>query len=140
MRRARGAAAAFALTAPLQRQFGKQQIVITAVALIVVFGMTKLGFRFAGMWPDNGQLLLLPLLLLHMAVMSFAGTIAIIMQAAIIQDIVDENEHRTGPRQESMFSAGTAFAGKSTTALVCLSAVCCLSGSSHSQYKLNLRP
>ena len=112
-----GAAAAFAVIAPLQRRFEKQQIVIAAVALIMLLGMTKVGFRFAGIWPDNGQPLLLPLLVLHMAVMSFAGAIAIIMYAAIIPDIVDENEHRTGLRQEGMFSAGIAFAGKSTTGL-----------------------
>ena len=83
----------------------------------MLLGMTKLGFRFAGIWPDNGQPLLLPLLVLLIAVMSFAGAIAIIMCAAIIPDIVDENEHRTGLRQEGMFSAGIAFAGKSTAAL-----------------------
>ena len=42
------AAASFALIAPLQRRFEKQQIVITTVALIMLLGMTKLGFRFAG--------------------------------------------------------------------------------------------
>mgnify|MGYP001390044986 CR=1 FL=1 len=86
-----GAAAAFALIAPLQRRFEKQRIVITTVALIMLLGMTKLGFRFAGIWPDNGQPLLLPLLVMHMAVMSLAGAILIIMCAAIIPDIVDEN-------------------------------------------------
>ena len=82
----------------------------------MLLGMTKVGFCFAGIWPDNDQPLLLPLLLLHMAVTSFTGAIAIIMYAAIIPDIVDENEYRTGLRQGGMFSAGIAFAGKSTTA------------------------
>ena len=79
--------------------------------------MTKIGFRFAGIWRDNGQPLLLPLLKLYMAAMFFAGAIAIIMYAAIIPDIVAENEHRTGLQQEGMLSKGIAIADKSTTAL-----------------------
>ena len=33
----------------------------------------------------------------------------------MIPDVVDENEFSTGLRQEGVFSAGIAFAGKSTT-------------------------
>ena len=112
-----GAATTFALIAPLQHRFEKQRIVIAAIAWIMLSGMTKIGFRFAAIWRDNGQPLLLPLLELYMAVMSFAGAIAIIMYAAIIRDIVAENEHRTGLRQEGTLSEGIAFADKSTTAL-----------------------
>ena len=35
----------------------------------------------------------------------------------MIPDVVDENEFNTGVRQEGVFSAGIAFAGKSTTGL-----------------------
>ena len=35
----------------------------------------------------------------------------------MIPDVVDENEFSTGLRQEGVFSAGIAFAGKSTTGL-----------------------
>ncbi len=112
-----GAAAAFVSVAPLQRRFEKQQIIIAAALLIMILSMTKVGFRFLGVWPENGHPLLLPLLVLHTSVVSFAGAIAIIMYAAMIPDIVDENEYTTGLRQEGMFSAGIAFAGKSTTGL-----------------------
>lgn len=112
-----GAAAAFVSVGPLQRRYEKQQIVIVAALLIMILSMTKVGFRFLGIWPENGHPLLLPLLVLHASIVSFAGATAIIMYAAMIPDIVDENQYTTGLRQEGMFSAGIAFAGKSTTGL-----------------------
>jgi GPH family glycoside/pentoside/hexuronide:cation symporter len=112
-----GAAAAFVAIGPLQKRFEKQQIITVATILIMVLGMIKVGFRFAGMWPENGDALLLPLLVVHASFLSFAGAIAIIMYASMIPDVVDENEFSTGLRQEGVFSAGIAFAGKSTTGL-----------------------
>ena len=110
-----GAAAAFVAIGPLQKRFEKQQIITVAAILIMVLGMIKVGFRFAGIWPENGDPLLLPLLVVHASFLSFAGAIAIIMYASMIPDVVDENEFSTGLRQEGVFSAGIAFAGKSTT-------------------------
>ena len=92
-------------------------MIIVAAILIMVLGMIKVGFRFAGIWPENGSPLLLPLLVVHASFLSFAGAIAIIMYASMIPDVVDENEFNTGLRQEGVFSAGIAFAGKSTTGL-----------------------
>jgi GPH family glycoside/pentoside/hexuronide:cation symporter len=112
-----GAAAAFVAIGPLQKRFEKQQIITVAAILIMVLGMIKVGFRFAGIWPENGDPLLLPLLVVHASFLSFAGAIAIIMYASMIPDVVDENEFSTGLRQEGVFSAGIAFAGKSTTGL-----------------------
>ena len=112
-----GAAAAFVAIGPLQKRFEKQQMIIVAAILVMVLGMIKVGFRFAGIWPENGSPLLLPLLVVHASFLSFAGAIAIIMYASMIPDVVDENEFNTGLRQEGVFSAGIAFAGKSTTGL-----------------------
>ena len=110
-----GAAAAFVAIGPLQKRFEKQQIITVAAILIMVLGMIKVGFRFAGFWPDNGDPLLLPLLVSHASFLSFAGAIPIIMYASMIPDVVHENEFSTGLRQKVVFSAGIAFAGKSTT-------------------------
>ena len=52
----------------------------------------------------------------------------------VIEDLRGDGDHY------ACRVVSTAFAGKSTIALVCLSAVCCLSVSSHSEHKLNLRP
>ena len=112
-----GAAAAFAAVGPLQRRFEKQQIVVTAAIVGMVMGMLKVSFRFADIWPENGDPLLLQLLVLHSTILSFAGAMAFIMLASMIPDIVDENEYTTGFRQEGVFLAGSPFATKSTTGL-----------------------
>ncbi len=112
-----GATAAFATVGALQKRFEKQQIVVAAAVFGMAMGMLKVGFRFADIWPENGDPLLLQLLVLHSTVLSYAGAIAIIMLASMIPDIVDENEHKTGMRQEGAFLAGSTLATKSTTGL-----------------------
>ena len=43
-----GAAEAFVAIGPLQKRFEKQQIITVAAILIMVLGMIKVDFRFAG--------------------------------------------------------------------------------------------
>jgi len=60
---------------------------------------------------------LLPLLVLHGCLMSYGGSLFLIMFASMIADIVDEQEHITGMRQEGIFAAGLTLASKTTTGL-----------------------
>ena len=80
-------------------------------------GMIRVGFRFLGIWPINGDPILLPVLVSHAMLVSYAAALAFISLASMIAEIVDENELRTGIRQEGVLSAGASLAIKSTTGL-----------------------
>ena len=112
-----GASAAFATIGYLQKRFEKQQIVVAAACFGMVMGMIRVGFRFLGIWPINGDPLLLPVLVSHAMLVAYAAALAFISLASMIADIVDENELRTGIRQEGVLSAGASLAIKSTTGL-----------------------
>lgn len=112
-----GAVVAFATVGALQRRFEKHRIMASAMTALMIMAMAKVGFRFMEVWPQNGDPALLPLLVLHGCLMSYGGSLFLIMFASMIADIVDEQEHITGMRQEGIFAAGLTLASKTTTGL-----------------------
>ena len=83
----------------------------------LVLGMMRVGGRFLGLWPDNGDPMLLYVLILNLAAIVFCMTIGGIMFASMIADMVDEQELRTGLRQEGIFGSAIAFSSKAVTSL-----------------------
>ncbi|MFX8164733.1 MFS transporter, partial [Acinetobacter baumannii] len=68
--------------------------------------------RLAGWFPEPGSPLLLPVLLTIFAANTACGVSAFILGAAMLSDVVEESEVRTGKRSEGVFFAGGFFVQK----------------------------
>jgi Na+/melibiose symporter-like transporter len=112
-----GAMLSFATVPPLQKLYQKQTILIAALTATMVLAMLKVTFRFAGIWPENGDPRLLIALIAHTSVMVYLLTTAGIMFGSMIADLVDEQEHRVQRRQEGVFSSAIGFSAKATSSL-----------------------
>ena len=112
-----GAAGSFATAGLLQQRMQKQNIMIGCLVMVTLLAMLKVLFRFVGIWPENGDPNLLRMLVLHATVVSYFGSMVLIMFVSMMADLTDEQEYYTGLRQEGVFSAGITFAGKANTGL-----------------------
>jgi len=112
-----GAVASFLTVGLLQARFEKQNIMVVSVMALMVLSMVKVGLRFTGVWPANGDPQLLVMLVTLTTFAAYFYSLILIMFASMIADIVDEQEHETGLRQEGVFSAGISFAAKATSGL-----------------------
>lgn len=112
-----GAIAAFIAVPSLQRRFEKHHLLVFTLAVSLVLGMFKVLLRFADVWPDNGDPLLLQMLIIYGCAQIFAGTVAGIMAGSMIADLVDEQEMNIGRRQEGLFSAALSLAAKATSSI-----------------------
>lgn len=112
-----GALAAFATVPGLQRRYEKQQILRVAMGLVMLMGMAKVGLRFADIWPANHDPKLLVMLIGHAAVMIYLLTTAGIMFGSIMADLVDEQDARTGLRQEGVFASAISFSAKAAPSI-----------------------
>lgn len=68
--------------------------------------------RLLGLFPENGAPVLLPLLLAIWCINTACGVGAFIIGAAMLSDVVEESELRTGRRSEGVFFAGSFFVQK----------------------------
>ena len=81
-------------------------------AVSVLDGVCIVSLRFLDVLPDNGDPMLLIILV---SVGVFSAGIAVvqgIISASLIADTLDDHELRTGYRQEAMFNAALSFSGK----------------------------
>ena len=101
---------------PLQTRFEKRDIMLFAITTISALQIIKVSLRFAGWLPDNGDPLLLQLLV-GAALMGYCYFLFSMMFASMMADIADHQELQNGLRQEGIFSGGIAFSGKVTTGL-----------------------
>lgn len=112
-----GGVAAFVAVPVLQKNLQKQSILVGALAGAMVLAMLKVLFRFADIWPDNGDPWLLVALVSHACLVSMLLTTAGIMFASMIADLVDEQELLTRRRQEGVFASAIGFSSKATSSL-----------------------
>jgi GPH family glycoside/pentoside/hexuronide:cation symporter len=110
-----GMAFAIVTVAPLQKRFEKRDVMLIAIIMISVLQVLKVSLRFAGWLPENGDPLLLQILVVHACVMGYCYFLVLMMFASMMADIGDDQELRNGLRQEGIFSGGIAFSGKVTT-------------------------
>jgi GPH family glycoside/pentoside/hexuronide:cation symporter len=68
--------------------------------------------RLLGWFPEIGSPYLLPVLLTIFSANTAAGVTAFILGAAMLSDVVEESELRTGKRSEGVFFAGGFFVQK----------------------------
>jgi GPH family glycoside/pentoside/hexuronide:cation symporter len=112
-----GAVAAFVVVGRIQLRFDKKHIMLSCFMINLVDGILMINLRFLDVLPDNGEPLLLQLLIANDIFRVAVGTVAGIMGASMVADILDSQELNTGRRQEGIFSSALSFSGKVTSGL-----------------------
>ena len=100
---------------PLQARFEKRDLVLIAIVSVSVLQVLKVSLRFVGWLPENGDPLLLQILVLHALFTGYFVSLTLMMFASMMADIADHQELKNGLRQEGIFSGGIAFSGKVTS-------------------------
>lgn len=110
-------ALAFVIAPRASLRIGKRKAAI--VISILGFSLAPLSYtlRLLGLFPENGDPILLPLLL-GMATVDVALLIAAqILVASMLADVVEESELKTGRRAEGLFFAARTFVYKIVSGL-----------------------
>ncbi len=108
---------AFAITPALTTHFDKKKVAVAFASSGVAIGPLPVFLRLLGWMPENGNPMLLPIIVIHTALL-VTGVIAIsILIASMIADAIDEAELSTGKRQEGMFVSAISFSAKATSGI-----------------------
>jgi Na+/melibiose symporter-like transporter len=110
-----GAIVAFPLVALVQKRWDKKYIVLTCAVVSLVEGLALVNLRFLGVLPENGNPMLVVILVSVGVIGAGVSVISGIIFASIVADLVDDQELRTGYRQEGMFNAALSFSGKAVS-------------------------
>lgn len=107
-----GVILAFLTVSPLSRRFGKPRAAAWFMALSVIISSLPYWARLAGLFPENGSIMLIPALFSLAIIGTGMGIAAIILAMSMMADIADMYERDTGKRSEGLFSAGMFFMQK----------------------------
>ncbi len=107
-----GAIIAFPVVGILQNRWDKKYILLACSIIALLDGITMVNLRFLDILPDNGEPLLLVILISTYGFGAFIAVIQGVISASMVADILDDHELQTGYRQEGMFNAALSFSGK----------------------------
>ena len=108
-------AIAGALCAPLlMRKFDRKPVLLASLFGSVVFAQLVVNLRLFDLMPQNGDAMLLPLLLANASGFLFSLGIGGVAIYAMIGDVIDDNELVTGLREEGLFYSARAFFAKAS--------------------------
>ena len=112
------AAMAGALLSPaFMRLFDRKPVMLFSLTITTVCAQLVVTLRLFGFMPENGDPLLLPLLLLNAAGFTFSIGMGMVAIMSMIGDIVDENELVSSARQEGLFFSARAFFAKASNSV-----------------------
>lgn len=102
---------------PLSQLSDKRKTALALASFLLLWGPMAILARFAGLMPDNGSPLLLPLLVAHQAIAIVPLIGVSILLSSMFKDIIDEIELDSGLRQEGLIGAAIAFMLKGVAGL-----------------------
>ena len=109
-----GSMAAFVFIPLLQERFDKKHLLIAAMVFLLINGILLVSLRLIDVLPQNGDPLLLYILVGNEIIRIAAATVVGIMFVSMIADTLDKQELETDRRQEGVFGSALSFAGKAT--------------------------
>lgn len=112
-----GAISGAPLTSILHARFDKLFGVLFGTSMWLVCQISPILLRFVDLLPQNGTFELEATLVAVKFLQGLCVVQALISFNSMMADLVDENELRTGLRQEGVFFGAVSFANKSTTGL-----------------------
>lgn len=106
-------AMAGAICSPLlMKRLDRKPVMLAALAGVALFAQLVVNLRLLGWMPENGDPMLMPVLLANAAGFFFAIGVGIVAIMSMIGDVVDENEMLTGMREEGLYYSARAFFAK----------------------------
>lgn len=105
------------LARPLASRLDKKIAYMCCVGGSCVVVSTPVFLRLAGLFPENGHPLILPLWALANLGYGIIGASSGILSAAMLADIADEYDLKHGDRAEGMFFGAVAFSSKASIGL-----------------------
>ena len=111
------AALAFGLAAPLSKRMGKKGAAQLAKIAAFFIGAAPITLRLLGVFPDNGEPIVVPLLFLQTTLSTGLSITAAILIASMIADVVEDSELKTGRRSEGLFFAAASFVNKAVSGI-----------------------
>ena len=108
---------ALAITRPLAQRLGKKRLIMIAALVAPVLLSTLIFLRLAGLLPGNGEPILFWVIGVTVFVSYTATIIAMTMVGAMIADVTDEHELRTGARQEGLLFSANALVAKASSGI-----------------------
>ena len=107
------------IAAPLatRGKLGKRRAAMLLGSCAAILIPLPVFLRLLGLMPENGSPLLVPILFTQSAIVIGLGVAAEILVQAMVADVVEDNERRTGRRSAGVFFAARTFASKSTNGL-----------------------
>ena len=112
-----GASIGVFLAPRLSEKFGKRNAALGLAVLAVSFVATPYILRLTGLFFENGSPWLVPALFLFSALWNMCGFSSAALTHAMVGDVVEESELRTGRRSEGLFYAANTFMQKATSGL-----------------------
>jgi Na+/melibiose symporter-like transporter len=106
-----------AIARPLTERLDKRTAALGLAGFGIAIGPLPIFLRLLGLFPENGDPRLLPIIVGH-TMLVVACVVAIgITVGSMLADVADESELATGKRQEGMLSATISFTTKATSGL-----------------------
>ena len=99
----------------LGRRFSKRAITRTMMVLSATTGLTPILLRQAGLMPANHSPQLLAVIFCTSVIGVALGIVSASMGGAMIADVVEASQLKTGRRSEGLFFAASAFVQKATS-------------------------
>ncbi len=102
---------------PLSRRFGKRPSGMVLIALAVGVGVTPLLLRLAGVLPANHSLALLVIIFFTSITATALSIGGATMVSAMIADVVEDSELKTGRRSEGLFFSASSLIAKAVSGI-----------------------
>ena len=106
----------FILAARLHRRFDKRATIVFTCLSLSIFWSAAVTLRLFDLAPQNTTWELVIFIICFGAVSSTSGSILHISVMSALADVSDENELKTGMRQEGIYYSARAFFGKASNA------------------------
>ena len=100
-----------------QAHFEKHHGLVFALAGGMIMSMVGVTARLSGLFPEYESPFFLPAITCIATMNLFFAVLTAIMFISMIADLVDDQELKTGQRQEGVFAAGVAFSTKAVGSL-----------------------
>jgi Na+/melibiose symporter-like transporter len=107
----------FALASKLHRRFDKRATIVTTCLTLSIFWSAAVTLRLFDLAPQNSTWELVIFIIFLGSFSSASGAILNISVMSALADITDENELKTGMRQEGIYYSARAFFGKASNGI-----------------------
>jgi GPH family glycoside/pentoside/hexuronide:cation symporter len=112
-----GVIGAFLLVGFLQSRIEKRTGAVVCGLISLAFGLSPYLLRFAGLFPENSQPSLIPVLFTFVTISNGLAVAAGILTTSMAADIIEASQEKTGERTEGLFFSAYFFTQKCATGM-----------------------